>query len=113
MMDPKLYPFCSEFYIVEKAVEVVVTLKGSSEQRRIRIDALHTPGPTTTPYSTKAYIEEDVTVQPTYPQTVGNFDQAPRSVSIWIDYELPWTSRSTADDAIAQALGFLKERCTP
>ena len=29
MLDPNKFPFCSEFYFVEKSMEVVVTLKVS------------------------------------------------------------------------------------
>jgi len=39
MLDQALYDFCSEFYIVEKTVEVIVKINGQDE--RIRIDALH------------------------------------------------------------------------
>jgi hypothetical protein len=110
MLNPQSYAFCREFYIVEKTIEVVVSIGG--ELNRIRIDALHGPGATIA-YSTKAYIEEDITVQPTWPQSNGQFAQPPKSVSVWIDYDLPWTDRSSADDAIAQALGFLRQRCDP
>ena len=41
MLDPADYPFCSEFYIVEKSIEVVANING--EDRQIRIDALQGP----------------------------------------------------------------------
>jgi hypothetical protein len=52
-----------------------------------------------------------ITVQPTYPQSHGNFDRKPETMQVWVSYDLPWTDRNTADDALAQALGFLKDRC--
>ena len=61
---------------------------------------------------TAAYIEEEITVQPTYPHTDGDFSRPQESVTVWIDYNLPWTDRDSADAALAQALGFLKERCS-
>ncbi len=107
MLDPASYSFCSEFYIVEKSIEVVANING--EDRQIRIDALNGPN-STIRYSTASYIKEDITVQPTYPQTKGDFDSKPERVQIWIAYDLPWTARDSADDALAQALSFLKER---
>lgn len=44
MLDPANYPFCSEFYIVEKSIEVVAKING--ENRQIRIDALRGPDST-------------------------------------------------------------------
>ena len=103
MLNPKDYSFCTEFYIVEKSVEVVVTVAG--EARRIRIDALRDHA---AKYSTRSYIREDIKAQLTYQREHGG-DQ--ESVSVWIDYDLPWTSRISADEALSQALHFLSERC--
>lgn len=108
MLDPKKYSFCSEFYIVEKTVEVVVSING--EAKRIRIEALHAPDSITT-YSTQAYIEETTTIQPAYPQERGKYVREPVEVELWIVYDLPWTSGNSADEVIAQALLFLEERC--
>src|SRR5208283_3243263 len=105
MLDPADYPFCSEFYIVEKSIEVGANING--EDRQIRIDALHRPD-STTRYSTASYIKEHITVQPTYPQANGDFDRKPEHVEVWIAYDLPWTARDSADDALAQALSFLR-----
>lgn len=108
MYNQQNHGFCSEFYTVEKTVEVVVTIGSGSE--RIRIDALKDG--TTGKFSTKAYREEHLTVHPTYPQTVGSFDHAPQDYRIWVDYDLPWTDRDSADAALNQAFVFLKERCS-
>jgi hypothetical protein len=106
MLDAKSYPFCDEFYIVEKSIEVEVKL--ARETRRVRIDALRDHAGQ---YSTHAYIKEDITVQPPYPQKDGGNERERKSVSVWIDYDLPWTNRHMADEALSQALGFLRERC--
>ena len=108
MYNRKWHDFCSEFYTVEKSIEVVVTTGGQSE--RIRIDALRNE--MTGTCCTKAYIEEHVSLQPTYPQTSGKFDRSPRSLRVWVDYELPWTNWDSADEALGQALSFLRERCS-
>lgn len=102
------FDFCNESYVVEKTIEVVVEIAGSSET--IRIEALkdlrdgH--------YSTHAYKKENVTLQPTYPQTGNSFDRTPLDMSIWISYDLPWTHTDSADAAIVRAVGFLSERCS-
>ena len=108
MCDKKTHTFCSEFYTVEKSIEVVVTIQGQGT--RIRIDSLR-DGETGN-YSTRAYIAMHLTLQPTYPQTSGSFDSNPRDFRIWVDYDLPWTHRDSADAALGQALGFLGERCS-
>ena len=38
MYDTNTHSFCSEFYTIEKSIEVVVTIQGQNKQ--IRIDAL-------------------------------------------------------------------------
>lgn len=107
-IDPSTFDFCNAFYVVEKSIEVLVTLGG--EDRRIRIDVLHELN--TESYSTHAYIKEDLTVQPTYPQSHGEFKREPTSVHLWIDYvDLPWTPSNSADAALKEALSFLRERC--
>jgi hypothetical protein len=63
------------------------------------------------PYSVRAYIEEHVTLQPTYPQRNGEFSERPQDHRVWVDYELPWVRRETADDALRHAMVFLAERC--
>ena len=108
MYNREIHGFCSEFYTVEESIEVVVTTRGQSE--RIRIDALRDERTGT--YCTKAYIGEHVSLPPTYPQTNGTFDRSRTSFRVWVDYELPWTDRESADQALGQALSFLRERCS-
>lgn len=106
MISKQNYEYCSEFYIVEKKIEVVVTIGGDPQS--IRIEALHDPN--SHRYSTRAYIQEHITVQPTYPQTNGNYNRKPKEMIIWRDYDLPWTDSDSADGALTRVLGFLEER---
>ena len=108
MYDGNTHTFCSEFYTIEKSIEVVVTIQGQDEQ--IRINALREGE--TGKFSTRAYIERNLTLQPTFPQTSGSFDSDPEGFRVWVDYDLPWTNRDSADAALGQALGFLRERCS-
>ena len=108
MYNSQQHGFCSEFYTVEKSIEVVVTIRGEDET--IRIDALKDE--LIGRYKTKAYREEHVTLQPTYPQTQGAFDRQPQDYRVWVDYALPWTDRESADGALNQALDFLSDRCS-
>ncbi len=108
MLDPARYPFCSEFDVVEKSIVVVANVGG--EDRQIRIDALRSPHGSTVRYRTVSYIKENFTIQPTYPSDSAGFTRRPENVSFWITYDLPWTDRTSADDALAQALSFLGDR---
>ena len=105
MLRREQFPFCSEFYSVERTVEVVVRVAG--EPATIRIEALRGDDGK---YCTRAYIQSEITVQLTYPQTAGAFSSPPASHSIWTKYELPWTERDSADEVLGQALGFLRSQ---
>jgi hypothetical protein len=96
MLDPENFPSCSEFYIVEKVVEVVTHIGG--EPRQVRIEALKDKSGK---YSTRGYILDHVKLQAAFS------DGETKSTTIWLPYDLPWTHRTTADDALTQALGFL------
>ena len=104
MMDVSKYNFCSEFYAIEKSIEVVVKI--GAEHQAIRIEALHSL--TTGHYCIRSYIN----VPPTYPQTSETFDRKAGEMRTWIDYDLPWTHCNSADEALNQALSSLKERCS-
>lgn len=108
MYNPRSHSFCSEFYIVEKTIEVVVSIQGQNE--RIRIDALQRLP--SADYSTRAYIEDEFTFQPTLPKQNGQFIRKPESHRIWVVYDLPWVHANSADAALRRALSFLKERCS-
>jgi hypothetical protein len=111
MLDHKTFPFCSEFYVVEKTIEVVVDLNGEEESSTIRIEALHSLSNSNIGYCTRAYIQEYVTAQPTYPQRNEKFVKKPEDMMVWKRFDLPWTSGDSADEVLATALGFLGERC--
>jgi hypothetical protein len=102
MLTPADFPFASEFHVVAKSVEVVVKINGQAE--RVRIDALDQSGT----FTTKAYIEIAFMLQRAYPK---DSDGMPEEVRLWVDYDLPWVSRNSADAALAQALSFLGEVC--
>ena len=106
MLNSFDYPFASEFYVIEKSIETQVNIRGESE--RVRIDALKRYQN----YSTRAYIERHLVVQSAFPAASDHPAPATEVVRQWVDYDLPCTSRDSADSALAQALGFLQERCS-
>ena len=85
-------------------------LTSTGEDEQIRIDALRSAQTGT--YHTAAYILTHLTLQPTYPQTGESYDRNPEDFRVWVKFDLPWTDRDAADDALVQALGFLEERCS-
>ena len=85
MLDMTEYPFCSEFSILEKSIEVIVKIQGTD--RRVRIDALNDLK--SGRFKIAAYIQESITVQPTFPQTNEQFDRKPESFTVWTSYHLP------------------------
>ena len=107
MIAPASYEACSEAYIVEKTVEVVAKIRG--EMQTIRIEALRDLRDGH--YSTRAYRQEHVTLQPTYPRTGGKYDRSPEEFRVWVGYDLPGTQDYEAEGALSQALRFLGERC--
>lgn len=101
MIDPRNFPFCSEFYVVERVIEVVVSF--GDEQKRVRIEALKAKSGD---YCTHGYIQHNVKLQ-------SDFGDEEIKTTIWIPYDhLPWTSGPTPDVVLRQALSFLGERCS-
>jgi hypothetical protein len=93
----------SEFYFADRSVEVVATIGG--KERRVHIDVLFDG---TAEFSTQTYILQDFALQPAYP----NDDMPAESHSIWVRWtDFPPTRKDTAEIALQQALGFLRERC--
>jgi hypothetical protein len=107
VVDASKYDFCSEFYFVEKTIDVVVQING--EDRQIRIEALHWPD-SPTRSSTRAYIHDTFVLQRDIIED-GKRVNAER-FSLWVDYDLPSTSGDSADDVLNQALWLLKGRCS-
>ena len=98
--DPTRFKsFCSEFYTLEKTVEVVVKFKGKPESDFVRIQVWNIPegiGTTVAGYKATSQIR----------RTMGNG-------STYIEYSLPWVHASSVDSALSEALSFLGERCEP
>jgi len=109
MFDKDLDGFCSEFYVVERTIEVVVEVGG--EARRIRIEALRHEHEPRVVYSTQALVLEHITVQPTYPQSEGSYDRLPERMRVWVDYDLPYTRADSAEGVLRRGLSFLCEQC--
>ena len=106
MYDKSLHGFCTEFYTIEKSIEVVVKINGTDT--RIRIDALKDEIELN--FSTNSYVEENLKLQPTYPIAKSAHQQAPQDYRVWVKMDNdPWTRRYTADEAIQQALSFLSD----
>lgn len=106
MFDTTIHNFCSEFYTIENSIVVVVRFRDGSHH--IRLDALKDER--SEKYSIRSYKEESVTVQPTYPQSSGKYNQSPQNYRVWVGYELPWVDADSADNALRLALVFLRGR---
>ena len=99
MLDPDVFPFCHEFYVVEKSIEVVVTIKGDS--RCVRIDALHDLKQDH--YCTRVYIEKSVFLVSAYPADEEAEHREP--VQIWTEWiDFPWAAGKSADEVLSTAL---------
>jgi hypothetical protein len=106
MLNPSNVDFCSEYYVFEKAVEVITKIGGA--ERQFRIEALHAPE-SVIPYTTRCYIRVDMAVAPD-PEMAGELKNKPQTVSLWALYDLPRTGSESADEALEHALGLLRER---
>ena len=92
--------FADEFYTMEQAVELTVTIEDHKEQ--FRIEAIEGPEGL---FSTRSYIKRAFRLSPAEPAN------APlEAVELWVPSDLPATHRDRADDAIDQALSFLNDR---
>lgn len=96
----------SEFYEVEKTIEVVAQVKGLGNET-VQIRALRNVR--SGRYSTAAAILRRLAVE------FADFEdpRAREGVSepqVWVEYYLPWTDGVTADDVLNHALIWLRER---
>ncbi len=102
-MNIESFKSVAEAYTVEKVVEVVWE-HGDERTDRYRIEALHHHE--TGKYSATAYREMTVRLQPSE-----LFDEDepvnPTTGRIWVNVQVPWTQRDTADAAIEQCLSLL------
>jgi len=106
MLDPNKFDYVSEFYTVEKTIEVEAEVGGSGE--RIRIHALRHDAANPVRYSTTAEVEVPVTIHPVYGPDGSMDTAAPREARVWVDYSIPWTDGESADAVLNQALAFLR-----
>lgn len=91
----------NEHYVVERTEIVTANLNG--EEYYVKIEALADVNGN---YHTRSYIYRHVEVKFPYPMPGDS-----QETQMWVDYDLPYTNRQDAEDAIKQALGFLEERC--
>jgi hypothetical protein len=102
MLNPTQFKFCSEFYIVEKTIIVVVELEG--QLRHVRLEAVQDSEES---YSVRAYIEETAMVQLAAAEPGEEVE-----ATTWRTFGLPDVlTADTADQALRQALSYLGERC--
>ncbi|MCX7000906.1 MAG: hypothetical protein NT106_11530 [Candidatus Sumerlaeota bacterium] len=101
------YDFCSECFIVEKIIEVVVKI--GEVPKQIRIEALcNISSGQCGQYRTRSYYQECIKIQPTSTENENEIE----SKWVWLEDDLiPWTSGDNADQVISQALSFLNDIC--
>ena len=104
-----------QFGAYNEAYEVVQTVQVVGHDQQVyRIEVLRCYSNKNTPYVARAYVEKNVSVKPDYKNGLPSEDAtskySPEYVPSWVKYEqLPWTSRSTAESALDQALGVLAD----
>jgi hypothetical protein len=89
-----------------EAYEVALTSIVLHEGHTFKIEALHDMKKLDeNEFSTNVYVRRRVKVQPTFPDDIFGSE-----IFVWsLIVEFPFTRRDTAEGAIAQALGFLKD----
>lgn len=96
------YDFCSEFYLLEQAVEAVINHGG--DERYFRIEALRDDQDR---FVARVLVRKQYMLQPER-QTAGGGGQGPEEVSLWVNFaHFPETGGTTADEAIENALHWL------
>ncbi len=96
----RLEPF-SELY------EVVHTVTFIKDHKTYRIEVCKDYLNPKTPYVVHYWVEDWVVLQPGA-QTLGEYDEQPITGTVLRHIvNLPWVTANSADDALAQALGFL------
>lgn len=94
-------------YVLEKTIDVVVHM--GEESSTVRLEALLDLN--TNKYKTRAYILESILMPQKYP-IEGDVSISPvAGHDVWVVMNLPHVNRDTADEALAQALGFLERKC--
>ena len=109
MYNKEMHSFCSEFYTLAQSVTIVMKWQG--DETTIRIDVLKDETADKPEYVSHAFRQENVTLQPSYPEENGKFMSKPTRYEVWVSHETPWVNCSTAEQALGQTLGFLREQC--
>jgi hypothetical protein len=101
--DFRTHGVFSAAYELERTVHVV-----ADDARRYRIELLKIVGDAANPYSARCYAEEDLTVQPTFPQAHRTFQREPTSFNVCVhERELRPIEEATCDAALDRALTAL------
>lgn len=109
MYNKEMHSFCSEFYTLAQSVTIV--MKWQVEATTIRVDVLKKETADKPKYVSRAFRQEEVTLQPSYPEENGKLTSKPTRYEVWVTHETPWVDGSTAEQALSQTLGFLREQC--
>ncbi len=96
MLEIEKFKFCSEFYTIEKSIEVVIN------HRIFRLDAMKNEH--TKKYSVNAYEYESFTLQLSHTKT------QPNNYNLLCRYDLSSFIEDSADDALRTALFFLNTK---
>jgi hypothetical protein len=98
MFDTNKYDFCSEFYTIEKSIEVVIA------RQKYRLDVIKNED--TNKFSVNAYIRE------LFELTSGYSHREPNSYFLWRSYNLSTIETDSADTSLNLALTFLRPTVT-
>ena len=98
----------AEVYEVVHTAEVVVN------RQFYRIEVHKGYSNPSIPYTVRYFIQDHVTVQPSYPSKGGGgfereFERQPEDMAIWKRIDLPWVAMDSAEAALTQALMFLEQ----
>jgi hypothetical protein len=98
----------SEPLVVEKAIEIVASLRGDEWGAELRLEARRSvsdPG-----YEVAVYRKRTVLLS-SPPETAGEPVPESRRLRVWVAYDQIRSDQPTAEQALEQVLGFLELRC--
>jgi hypothetical protein len=100
-----MYDAFTEIYEIVRSIQVV-----GKDRETYKIDILWDLREDTV-YQARFSVMESYTIQPTYPQSYGEYEKKPRAVNVWIRlFNMASVSADTPEKALEQALFFLSER---
>lgn len=96
----------SEVYEVVRTVTIV------KRGKRYRLEVEKCYSNSLMPYTVSCWVEEDVTLQPSFPRgRGGKFEREPEVMHVWKRYlDLPWVAENDPDAALRYALVFLADQ---